>query len=78
MGNKRESDRYATLADYIKAKRQKKILVAAELEIRPQVLSALLQPHLYRPHVSDELAERIASLLNQPVTYIRQLYPTAA
>jgi hypothetical protein len=73
---KRES--YPTLGDYVAAKGMKKNRVAAQLGVRPQVFSCLLNPEIYQPKVDDDLAKRIAELLNQPVEHVRQLYPKAA
>jgi hypothetical protein len=80
MSKRSTAERYATLAEYVAAKRGslKKIEIAASLGVTPEKFSKLLRPTLYHPFVSDELAAKIAGLLGQSVDHVRQQYPLAA
>lgn len=69
---------FETLGDYVEAKGLKKNRVGIELGVSPQLFSALLNPRVYRPKVDDELAEKIAALLNQTPDYVRDFYRKAA
>jgi hypothetical protein len=71
-------ERFTSLAEYVEAKGLKKNRVAVELGVPPQRFSALLNPVVYRPRVDDDLARRIARLLNQPFSYVREIYQEAA
>lgn len=69
---------FRTLGEYVEATGLKKNRVAASLGIHPRTFSELLNPDVYQPTVDDELARKIAELLNQPVSYVRRMYPRAA
>ena len=75
----RGTKRYETLPEYVEKSGKRKGFVAQfELNITPAFFSELLRPDFYQPVVSNELAERIAAVLNQPVSYVRKLYPKEA
>jgi hypothetical protein len=71
-------ERFASLAEYIERKRAKKYAVAEDLGISRYQMSALLYPGRYSVRVDDNLAVRIARLLNQPVSHVKKLYDRAA
>jgi hypothetical protein len=70
--------RYDSLADYVEAQGLKKWFVAQLLGVSRFQFAGLLYPGRYPVTVDDALAARIADLLNQPVSYVRKLYPKAA
>lgn len=75
----RGTARFESLAEYIRLTGKRKNFVATvELQIDPPRLSELLTPEVYRPRVDDDLADRIAQLLNQKPDYVRKIYPKAA
>lgn len=76
MADTKES--YASLAEYIERKRAKKYAVADDLGVSRYQMSALLYPGRYSVRVDDDLAARIARLLNKPVSHVRKLYSRAA
>lgn len=70
--------KFASLAEYIDARRAKKYAVAEELGVSRYQMAGLLYPGRYSVRVNDELAARIARLLNQPVSHVRRIYARAA
>lgn len=71
--------RYADLPDFCERSGLKKNRIAARLGVSPQFFSSLLNPTVYRPRVTGDLAVKIAGLLRQPVSYVKKLYrPKAA
>jgi hypothetical protein len=75
----RGTSRYETLSEYIDATGKRKNFVArVELGIEPSKLSELLKPGVYRPQPDDALIAKIATLLNQPESYVRDFYRKAA
>lgn len=70
--------RYRTLHEYIAQNGVKKVFVRQQLGVSPFRFSALLYPDRYPVNVDKDLARRIATLLNQPVSYVRDLYDRAA
>lgn len=76
MSNRKPS--YTDLVDYAAATGLKKLRIAAALGVRPARLSALLDPQTYKPVVDDELARKIADILNQPVSHVKRIYARAA
>lgn len=70
--------KFSSLAEYIDSRRAKKYAVAEELGISRYQMSALLYPGRYSVKVDDELAARIAQLLNQPISHVRRIYTRAA
>jgi plasmid maintenance system antidote protein VapI len=71
---------YNDLNDYLFANRKEvsKKDLANRLRVWPSKLTGLLNPDSYRVAVDDELAARIAKLLNQPIEHVRNLYKRAA
>jgi plasmid maintenance system antidote protein VapI len=66
--------RYESLLAYLDDTGVKKNRLALRLGIDPRRLTELLNPEVYRPKVSDDVAERVADVLNQPVSYVRKFY----
>ena len=73
-----DTHKYESLAVYAAATETKKYAIAAHLGVSQFQMAALLYPRRYRVTVDDDLARSIASLLNQPISYVRKLYPKAA
>jgi hypothetical protein len=70
---------YRDLNEYIERSGKRKNFVArVELQIDPPRLSELLKSDTWRPRVDDDLARRIAEVLHQPLSYVREIYPEAA
>lgn len=67
--------RYRDLAEYVEASGRKKFAIAADLGISRYQMTALLHPTRYGVTVDDDLAFRIAALLNQPIGYVRRMFP---
>lgn len=70
---------YRDLNEYVEKSGKRKGFVARfELGVTPAFFSELLRPDFYEPVVANDLAERIAALLNKPVSHVRKLYPKEA
>ena len=52
--------------------------LARQLNVWPSKLTTLLNPDSYRVAIDDDLAARIAKVLNQTTDYVRKFYAKAA
>lgn len=52
--------------------------IAQQLNLHPSYFSKLLDPGRYRPTLDDETVAKIAAMWNQPLSYVRRLYPQRA
>lgn len=67
--------RYGNLREFLyRNPAVKKFEVAEKLGVHASQLTKLLNPEKYQPRVGAELAKRIASLLNQPITKVIEMY----
>lgn len=72
--------RYSDLHEYLFLNRREvnKTELARSLGVWPSKLTTLLNPERYRVAIDEDLAQRIAALLNQTPEYVRRLYNEAA
>jgi plasmid maintenance system antidote protein VapI len=71
-------NRYKDLHEYFRETGTKKTFIAQKLGISRFQMSALLYPDRYPIDITPDLERRIATLLGQPVEYVRKFYERAA
>lgn len=69
---------YESVAHYIEKTGTRKWFIAKQLGISRFQMTALVHPGRYPVSIDDDLARRIADLLNQPVSYVEKLYGKVA
>lgn len=73
-----KANRYSDIHAYCADTGVKKTFVAKRLGVSRFQLSGLLYPERYPVTLTPEIIAGIATLLNQPESYVRKLYQRAA
>jgi hypothetical protein len=79
MRQQSHKKKYATLGEYCLESKKARVRLAVELGVSRFQMAGLLYPDRYPvPALTDDLVQRIASLLNQSASHVRNLYPRKA